>query len=123
MQQPNKDNIKKKEQEEKEIKRNLQQVKGENEEKKNLGMVSEQAQKQRKWNDYFSLSKFIVGKDSSTLHPAHFALNINDMKLFDNGNLHSLNVFKIKASAVLSNLKMRLFFEINLDNVIKINLD
>ena len=120
-QQPNKDDNKRKEQEEKEKKYNQQQKKGIKDENLNRGMVSEQAHKQRKWNDYFSLSKFMVGKDSSTLHPAHFALNINDMKLFDNGNLHSLDVFQIKASAVLSNLKMNKVKKIRNGSLKKMN--
>jgi hypothetical protein len=78
-----------------------------------VGVVSGQIYTQKDWNKYFSLSKFMTNADSSSLTPTSYVMNINDMQLFDNGNLHSLDVFKIKASAMLSDLK--------LDEVTKMN--
>jgi hypothetical protein len=95
--------LKEQENEKKYIKR---QNKGLFDEKKITSALSEQAETQKPWDKYFSLSKFMTGINSSTLDPTQFVLNTKKMQLFDNGNLHSLSVFKKKAAAVLSNLKM-----------------
>jgi hypothetical protein len=82
------------------------QYKGLNNENISIGSISQQVETQKPWNDYFSLSKFMTGENSSTLEPTRFVLNTKKMQLFDNGILHSLSVFKKKAAAVLSDLKM-----------------
>jgi hypothetical protein len=95
------------------------QLQGLKDVKINVGQLSEQIDTQKDWNKFFSLSKFMVNTDSSTLIPSSYVMNINDMQLFDNGNLHSLDIFKIKASSILSDLKLEEVKKISDDTIKK----
>lgn len=86
-----------------------------------LGIFSVTKDDLEKYNNAFFLSKFNVNKESSTITPYDLSLNINEMQLFDNGTLHSLDVFKMKASVILSDLRMQEINKIKNGSITEVN--
>ena len=82
-------------------------------------ITSEVKNQNEAYTNSFFLSKFNVNEDSSTITNMKFSMKLKDLNVFDAGDLHSFDVFKKKASAMVSNDKLDILKQMKNGDIIE----
>jgi hypothetical protein len=83
----------------------------------NIENVNKRIKDETAYDTSFFLSKFNVDENNSTITNMKCSIKLKDLTKFDNGALHSFDVFKKKASTIVSNDKLDVLKQIKNGNI------